>query len=303
MKHARKIKHDTSKVYKQYEAPEKEAVAEVKVDEAEAEEDEEDDEDSGESNVDVPNPEATEAVQQAIVKAEADDLVGALNLFEHAFKLSPETGSFAMNLAVTQMRVGLLGPAALNFKKAEKLLGGVSEQLKGNLKALKDHVKFAKSINHDTSKMYPKYDAETTTGSDAKAAEVDEVAEEEAEEDDDDDEDDAEGDDSAAVDASAEATKEAIAKAEAGNLVGAITLFERAFKLKPDNSNYCQNLAVTQMRVGLIDSARKNMNKAKELLGEVSAQLKGNMQALKVSSHVDSIMSNKTVPHAFFKNE
>ncbi len=76
----------------------------VKADEGKAK----DVEDSDESAVGVPNTEAAEAVQQAIVKAEAGDLVGALKLFDHAFNLSPETGSFAMNLAVSVLMMAAL---------------------------------------------------------------------------------------------------------------------------------------------------------------------------------------------------
>ena len=53
------------------------------------------------------------------------------------------------------MRLGLLDRSKASFKKAKDLLKGeTSTSLPGNLKAFKDHVKFAKSTNHDTSKMF-----------------------------------------------------------------------------------------------------------------------------------------------------
>ncbi len=72
---------------------------------------------------------------------------------------SPEDGGFHMNLAVTQMRVGLLDDARKSFKKARDFMipGQDPTQLKDNLKALKDHEKFSKSIDHDTSQMYEQY--------------------------------------------------------------------------------------------------------------------------------------------------
>ena len=127
---------------------------------------------------------------RAISLAESGDAVGALALFEQAVTLNPKNARFHENLGVTQvnrdatpsltlkftlglvtdcalcdvkMRVGLLIAAKKSFD-ASKGLGGPTKSLADNAKALKDHQKYAKSINHDQNTMYAEFASASDSG-------------------------------------------------------------------------------------------------------------------------------------------
>ena len=59
-------------------------------------------------------------------------------------------------------------------------------------------------------------------------------------------------------------------------------IFEKAAKLQPEKPDMHINLGVTQMRLGLLNAAKKSFNAAKKQLGGMPASnLKDNMDALK----------------------
>jgi hypothetical protein len=74
----------------------------------------------------------------AIKKAESGDMVGGYKLFQKAVGLIPDTAKFHENLAVTQMRVGLLSASRSSFEKAKALYAGSpgAASIADNLKAL-----------------------------------------------------------------------------------------------------------------------------------------------------------------------
>jgi hypothetical protein len=125
------------------------------------------------------------------------------------------------------MRLGLLDAAAASFAKGRKLRRGSAPDDGSNAAALKDHLKYAKTINHDTSEMY----AEFRTGGSIKY------------------EDTGEG-----------VGERAVKLAEAGKLKQALPLFEAAVAGAPRNAQAVENLGVTQMRLGLLVAAKESLN-------------------------------------------
>jgi tetratricopeptide (TPR) repeat protein len=77
-------------------------------------------------------------------------------------------------------------------------------------------------------------------------------------------------------------TDEAISLAESGDILSALPIFEKAAKLQPEKPDMHINLGVTQMRLGLLNAAKKSFNTAKNKLGGMPASnLKDNIDALK----------------------
>jgi tetratricopeptide (TPR) repeat protein len=208
---------------------------------------------------------ATKLTKAAIALAEGGDLLGAMEAFAEAARLFPNGANLHDNLGVTQMRLGLLDAAAASFDKAAKLSGKAS----GNAKALADHVAHAAKIGHDTSKMY----AEVASG--GSSGDEEEYYQE--------DEDDESEEKNKEVEAKVKAATDAAIKlAEAGEVVGALKLFQKAASLNPASGTQQENLGVTQMRLGLLDAAAKSLSKAKALMassGE-SDSLGKNLEAL-----------------------
>ena len=250
--HAEKIGHDTSQMY----AKTKPAASED--DEEEYYEEDDEEEASGRAYLLAKIQKFT---TDAIAKAEAGDLMGALELFQSAVHADPTGPNLHDNLGVTQMRLGLLDAARASFTQAETLSGKKSD----NLKALKDHEEYAAKIGHDTSKMYSEM-AKGAAGDDEEGYYS---------------EDDADAEE--ALEAKIkESTDGAISKAEAGDLVGALRLFQKAISLSPGTAKQHENLGVTQMRLGLLDAARASFIKAQELApkGSSSTSLDDNFKAL-----------------------
>jgi len=147
--------------------------------------------------------------------------------------------------------------------------------LTDNMNALKEHFTFAKSINHDVNTLYPEYIDSADEYDEDEEGEYDEDEYDENDDDEDDDDDDEFDEEIASY------TDEAIALAEAGDLVGSLKLFKKAVELEPQNPKSYENLGVTQMRLGLLNKAKKTFEEARKLLnGQPLGSLQDNFNAL-----------------------
>lgn len=175
------------------------------------------------------------------------------------------------------MRLGLMGEALVSFEAAQALVGvTVPESLRDNLAALEEHrAHLDEGIsNYD----YEDDDVGSSVGATTSAEKI---------------------------------TKEAISLADSGNLVGALALFKNVIKHNPSSSTYYENravsarwfsridwwcfsssrililaslLQVTEMRLGLLDAARKTLAEAESLNADSgSERMAENIKALKVS--------------------
>jgi Flp pilus assembly protein TadD len=181
----------------------------------------------------------------AITMAESGDLLGALDLFLEAVREDPTNSKVHENLAVTQMRLGLINDARKSLGRAQELHGSTpSDSLKSNFAALQEHVEYAESIDHDKNALYQEYSKMMKKKGGGNKKGNDEEAEE--------------GDPK---------IDEAIALAEAGDMLAALQLFEEVAAGSQYNPMSWVNVGVTQMRLGLLNKARASLNKAKNLKG------------------------------------
>ena len=213
---------------------------------------------------------------EAILKADADDLLGALLLFQKAAHLSPRSFKQHENVGVTQMRLGLLDAARASLEKASELLGGAtSASLLDNFKALSEHEAYAKSIGHNPAMVY----AEFSKGNDGQGlAGVEDEYDEDA--------DDEYRDDAYAAEVdplrAEELTEEAITAAEGGNFENALELFQEAADANPTEGRMWENLGVTQMRANYLDDALVSFKRARKLSPKLDNR---NLEALQ--EHLD----------------
>ena len=191
---------------------------------------------------------------KAIALAESGEVEESLEFFEKAVKLSPVDPSMFENLGVTEMRLGLLDRAKASFNKVKKLSRGSPQpSIDANIEALEEHFKHAAFIGHDTSTIYPpdhesrgrgpvssgydgdayggSYDSYDSYGSGSGSSDPYDIAY-------DSEFDDYSGDKQGLV-------NQAISLAEAGDLSGALPLFEKAAKSEPKNGQGFENLGVS----------------------------------------------------------
>ena len=192
-------------------------------------------------------------------------------------------------------RLGLLIPARASFKEVKRLLHGEpSDSLFSNIEALKSHEDYAIMNGHDMNTMYPQF---TTQGSGDDGDAYGDSSEDDYYSSYDDDgsydfddelfelsspaaqEEDTRASSSSSSSLSPKAKSllsEALTLAQAGNLVTALPLFERASRLEPNNPVVTENLGVNLMRLGLLNRAREQLNLALKLRQEQSKSLSGN---------------------------
>ena len=126
-----------------------------------------------------------------------------------------------------QMRLGLLKSARKSFVKAKSLLNGMpSGGLDDNLNALDEHEIFAESIGHNPTTMYEEYKQPNQRGQQQSANAAAPPLNQKTD----------------------SLTDEAIARAESGDVVGSLPLFEAAAKNSPKSPRQWENLGVTQVR-------------------------------------------------------
>jgi tetratricopeptide (TPR) repeat protein len=203
---------------------------------------------NGPSNVDL----ASSLTNEAIELAEAGKMRRALELFQQAVEKDPLNGRSWMNLGVTYLRMEMVKEARVALERAGETVPANDVGYRDNIEALESNANIRDTTESD----------DTDDGDDG-------------------DTDEGDDDEESARKNAARITEDAIALAESGDAVGSLGLFEEATKQDPENSQYFQNLAVTQMRVGLLFSARESFNKAKTLLlGAPSTSLKANIAAL-----------------------
>ena len=131
------------------------------------------------------------------------------------------------------MRLGLLKSARKSFAKAKSLLNGMpSGGLDDNLAALDEHEIFAESIGHNPTTMYDEYKQPNQRGQQQQGGNPTQSANAAA----------------LPLDQKTDSlTDEAIARAESGDVVGSLSLFEAAAKNSPKSPRQWENLGVTQV--------------------------------------------------------
>jgi Flp pilus assembly protein TadD len=176
---------------------------------------------------------------------------------------------------------GLLDEARVSFETALKLIGTHSYgSLKENMSALEQWVEFRKK---DPAAFEAKKWQKSSPSASMKDLDSDFEKSSSAE-----DYDAVEFPDDEDI---MRATDDAISLAESGDVVGSLSMFEKAARLDPSKGNSWINLGVTQMRLGLLHAARVSFNKAKKTLkGMPFGSLNDNLDAL--SKHEEYARSN-----------
>jgi len=141
--------------------------------------------------------------------------------------------------------------------------------LDDNFAALDEHDVFAESIGHNPANMYPEHARQLDQQWDAKGDDSNTNV------------------DALTTDTTRDVTQrlatsdEAISRAESGDVVGSLPLFELAAKEDPQNPRSWENLGVTQMRLGLLNPAQTSFQQAKGLQkGGAGGSLADNIAAL-----------------------
>ena len=198
------------------------------------------------------------------------------------------------------MRLGLLVRSKKTFLAAKKFLGGMPHgNINDNLKALRAHMKHAKAINHDPNTVYPEFQGSSDGDSQDNYYETPSLSSS-------DDYHSNESDDESI--ALGDVTGSAIEKAESGDVVGALPLFQNAVNVSPQSSQAYENLGVTQMRLGLLEAAEHSFLKAKNILNAKGLRqedsLIANMLALKQhKEHAEEIGHNMREMYPEFRAE
>jgi len=163
---------------------------------------------------------AATLTDKAVDLAEGGDLEAALELFQQAAERDPINGKSWENIGVSQMRLGRLSEARVSFTRATTILPRSEESLKEKLAALTTYEEHETlmAMKTEYSDSVEEYDGDGFPDSE----DIDKI------------------------------TNAAIARAESGDVIGSLPLFEAAAKNNNKSSQSWQNVGVTQVFVNLM---------------------------------------------------